>query len=495
MALPDTTATAARTDAQGHGATAQAHDAWRHHVQGTIKTVTLSKEADGWYAYFSCADVPTEPLPLTGRETGIDVGLKVFLITAAGEAVANPRHYRMAERALKKAQRRVARRTKGSKRRRKAVMLLAKQHQHVRRQRSDFHHKTALALLRQYDVVYIEAIQPANLSRRPAPVPDGNGTGGYEHNGASRKAGLNKSIQDAGWGSFLSILTCKAACAGKRVEAVPPAYTTQDCSGCGKRIYKSLSVRTHFCTHCGLLLDRDENAAKNILWRGQRLRGLAGMPAGDAPRTRGAVAPAECQNPWYQPHHLGGFIQFTEDVAGVAQDADPIEAASFRTLWDAISATPLAGDGDSAVSVAPTFWSTRDDLAGWDVTCHLAHQRLSCWLTSLYSLRPGGTEMSPEQMLAENSAALSSFVAFICDLFVECGVSQAEVNYERAGVVSRFGTIGVHLAPEWWASPSEHGPYEATVDEVALANGSMLAVINPFNLFTNGPPIPLDLRP
>ncbi|HLZ24936.1 MAG TPA: transposase, partial [Ktedonobacterales bacterium] len=169
------------------------------------------------------------------------------------------------------------RRKKGSRRRSKAVAQCAKQHQHVRRQRGDFHHKTALALVRQYDVIYVEAIQPANLSRRPAPKQDENG--GYAHNGASRKAGLNKSIHDAGWGHFLSILTFKAACAGKRVEAVNPAYTSQDCSGCGARIQKSLSVRTHVCTTCGLILDRDENAARNILWRGQRLRGVAGMPA------------------------------------------------------------------------------------------------------------------------------------------------------------------------------------------------------------------------
>jgi putative transposase len=130
-------------------------------------------------------------------------------------------------------------------------------------------------LVRQYDVIYHEAIQPANLSRRPAPMPDGNG--GHLPNGAARKAGLNKSIHDAGWGSFLSILTFKAACAGKRVEAVKPAYTSQDCSGCGKRIQKSLSVRTHVCTTCGLVLDRDENAARNIQWRGQRLRGVLAL--------------------------------------------------------------------------------------------------------------------------------------------------------------------------------------------------------------------------
>ena len=152
------------------------------------------------------------------------------------------------------------------------MLVLAKKHQQVRRQRTDFHHKTALALVRVYDTVYHEAIQPANLSRRPEPKPDGNG--GYERNGASRKAGLNKSIQDAGWRHFLSILAFKAACAGKRVEAVSPAYTSQDCSGCGERIYKTLSVRTHVCTNCGLILDRDENAARNIQWRGQRLRGV-----------------------------------------------------------------------------------------------------------------------------------------------------------------------------------------------------------------------------
>jgi putative transposase len=248
---------------------------WSRPIEGSIKTVTISREADGWYVCFSCAEVPREPLPLTGRETGIDVGLKVFLITADGEIVANPRHYRTAERAVKKAQRRVSRRKKGSERRRKVVVLCSKKYQHVRRQRTDFHHKTALALVRQYDTIYYEAIQPANLSRRPAPVPDGNG--GYRHNGAKAKAGLNKSIHDAGWRQFLIILACKAECASKRVEAVPPAYTSQDCSGCGARVPKSLSVRTHVCTNCDLVMDRDENAARNIQWLGQSLRGVPAL--------------------------------------------------------------------------------------------------------------------------------------------------------------------------------------------------------------------------
>src|SRR5262249_18193875 len=148
------------------------------------------------------------------------------------------------------------RRKKGSHRRAKAAHQCGKKQQQVRRQRQDFHHKTALALVRHYDVISVEAIQPANLSRRPAAKPAENGNGGYEHNGASRKAGLNKSMHDAGWRSFLTILAFKAACAGKQVEAVNPAYTSQECSGCGARIQKSLSVRIHVCTTCGLILDR-----------------------------------------------------------------------------------------------------------------------------------------------------------------------------------------------------------------------------------------------
>jgi putative transposase len=241
-------------------------------LEGMPKTVTISREADGWYAGFSCVEVPTQPVLLTGRETGIDVGLKVFLITADGKIVENPRHYRKAVKQLKKVQMRVSGRKQGSNRCKKAARLLAKHHQTVRRQWGDFHHKTALALVRQYDVIYLEDLSVHNMSRRPEPKPDGNG--GYLHNGASAKSGLNKSVQDAGWYAFRVILACKAAWAGKRVEAIPPVHTSQDCSGCGWRVQKSLSVRTHVCPNCGLTLDRDENAALNIQWAGQALRGV-----------------------------------------------------------------------------------------------------------------------------------------------------------------------------------------------------------------------------
>ncbi|HEX5546466.1 MAG TPA: transposase [Ktedonobacterales bacterium] len=223
--------------------------------EGTPKTVTLSREADGWHVCFSCAEVPAQPLPPTGKETGIDIGLKVFLITADGQVVENPRLYRRGEKQLAKAQRRVSKRKKGSKRRGKAVRWLGKAHQHVKRQRADFQHKTALSLLRTYDTIYLEDLRVANMVRNRL---------------------LAKSISDASWGQFRIILEVKAAWAGRRVVAVPPAYTSQDCSGCGERVPKSLSVRTHVCTTCGLVLDRDENAARNIQWAGQALRGLAG---------------------------------------------------------------------------------------------------------------------------------------------------------------------------------------------------------------------------
>ncbi len=183
---------------------------WSRPLEGAPKTVTISREADGWYVGFSCADVPVQPLPTTGQETGIDLGIEAFATLSDGTRIFNPGWYRKAERALKTAQRRVSRRKKGSNRRRKAVTLLAKAHRRVRRQRHDFHHKTALALVRENDTIYHEDLQPANMVKN--------------HH-------LAKSISDAGWGAFLTILTYKAACAGRRVIAVNPAYTSQWCSG------------------------------------------------------------------------------------------------------------------------------------------------------------------------------------------------------------------------------------------------------------------------
>ena len=231
---------------------------WSRPLECTPKTVTVSREADGWYVCFSCADVPMQPLPATGQETGIDLGLEAFATTSSGERIFNPRCYRRAERRLKTAQRRVSRRKKWSARRRKAVTLLAKAHLAVKRQRQDFHHKVALRLVQENDTIYHEDLQTANMVKN--------------HH-------LAKSISDAGWSQFLSILAAKAAYAGRRVVAVPPAYTSQMCSGCGVLVKKGLSVRWHSCPECGTSLHRDHNAAKNIERAGLALRGGVAVAA------------------------------------------------------------------------------------------------------------------------------------------------------------------------------------------------------------------------
>jgi putative transposase len=197
---------------------------WSRPLVGTPKAVTISKEADGWYACISCAAVPVQPLPESGQEVGIDLGLEAFATLSDGTRIFSPGCYRKAERALKTAQRCLSRRKRGSNRRKKAVNLLAKAHQKVKRQRQDFHHKTALALMRANDVIYHEDLQTANMLKN-------------QH--------LAKSIQDAGWAAFLSILAAKAVYAGRRVVPVPPAYTSQICSGCGVMVQKGLSVRWH----------------------------------------------------------------------------------------------------------------------------------------------------------------------------------------------------------------------------------------------------------
>jgi putative transposase len=230
---------------------------WSRPLEGAPKTATITREADGWYVSFSCAEVPCQPLPRTGQETGIDLGLESFATLADGNQIVNPRIFRVAELNLKRAQRRVARRQPGSHRRKKAVAWLAKAHQTVRRQRQDFHHKSALALVRQYDTIYHEALRTANMVKN--------------HH-------LAKSIADAGWSAFLSILSFKAVYAGKTVLAVPPAYTSQACSGCGALVQKGLSVRWHTCPDCGMSLNRDHNAALNILARGRELSGAGQAP-------------------------------------------------------------------------------------------------------------------------------------------------------------------------------------------------------------------------
>ena len=237
---------------------------WEIPENSNIKTMTITKEAGKWFACFS-VELPLklehkpEPLP----PLGIDMGLIDFYYDSNGDQVTIPKHYRQKEKQLKRLQRRLSRAKKGTKRYLKLLGALQKCHYRVRCQRNDFLHKHANDLLLKSDVIFHEDLAIKNMVRRPKPKQDDE-TGGYVPNGASAKAGLNKSIGDAGWGSFFTFLTYKATYLGKQVIPVPPHYTSQICSACGKTVKKSLSTRTH-CCECGFTANRDHNAALNIL--------------------------------------------------------------------------------------------------------------------------------------------------------------------------------------------------------------------------------------
>lgn len=220
-----------------------------------IKRVRVVKRADGFYCQFVVkAERKIEHIP-TGKHAGIDMGLKEFLTDSEGKVVANPRHLRKAEKRLKKLHRRLSRTQKKSSNRKKARERLAKAYLKIDRQREDFARKTANTLITSYDLIAYENLKIANLVK-------------------NRK--LAKSISDASWGRFLWWLTYYGTMHAIPVIAVETAFTSQDCSACGTRGRYSLSVRTHICTGCGLILDRDHNAAINILARAYRTDGQSG---------------------------------------------------------------------------------------------------------------------------------------------------------------------------------------------------------------------------
>ncbi|HEX7164463.1 MAG TPA: transposase [Trebonia sp.] len=245
-------------------------------VKGQVKTITVKREADRWYVVLSCNDVPTEPLEPTGALVGIDLGVTSFLTTSDGKHVPNPRYLAATSERLAASQRDLSLKKRGSNRRKKTVAKVARLHGKVRRQRLDHAHSTALALVRAHDLIVHEDLKIANLTRRPRPRPDGGG--GYEPNGGAAKAGLNKSIHDAGWGIFLRILSAKAESAGRTVIAVDPRHSSQQCAQCGHIAVGNRVSQAEFrCLACGHQANADVNAAQNILRAGLALQ-EAGMP-------------------------------------------------------------------------------------------------------------------------------------------------------------------------------------------------------------------------
>jgi putative transposase len=237
-------------------------------MQGTPKTAYLVKRADGhWYALIVC-ELPAAPdlsHPDDDRPAvGIDVGLKVFLADSDGNTVENPRFFRTSQATLRRKQRRLCARKRGSRRRGKMARSTAQTHLKIGRQRRDFHFKIAKRYANAYRTIVVEDLDLRGLARSK----------------------LAKSILDAAWGAFLIILTYKAASAGGEVIRINPRYTTQKCFKCGEIVQKSLSVRTHICPHCGYVADRDVNAAQNILKAGAPPSGTVadGLPV--EPRSR-----------------------------------------------------------------------------------------------------------------------------------------------------------------------------------------------------------------
>jgi putative transposase len=226
-----------------------------------IKRVRVIRRADGYYTQFCISIERTEEVIPTGIAIGIDVGLNHFYSNSTGETVANPRHLRKSEKALKRAQRQVSSKKKGSNNRKKAINRLGRKHLKVSRQRKDFAVKTALCVVKSSDFIAYEDLQVRNLVRNHK---------------------LAKSISDAAWSQFAQWLQYLGKVYGKTVVAVAPEYTSQDCSTCGNTVKKSLSVRTHVCG-CGTVLDRDHNAALNILAKALRQAGIdlnTACPAG-----------------------------------------------------------------------------------------------------------------------------------------------------------------------------------------------------------------------
>ncbi|MEU4533387.1 transposase [Streptosporangium sp. NPDC023825] len=239
-------------------------------VRGTVKTIGVKREGSRWYVVLSCDDVPAEALPATGASVGIDLGVASLVTTSDGEHLANPRHLAASAERLAAAQRDLARKKRGSTRRRKAVARVTALHGTVRRQRLDGAHKAALALVRDYDVIACEDLRIANMTR------SASGTLQAPGSNVAAKSGLNRSILDAGWGVFLTILRSKAESAAKELIVVNPANTSRTCTRCGHRAKENRPTQAEFhCQRCAHVAHADVNAATNILRAGLALRDVA----------------------------------------------------------------------------------------------------------------------------------------------------------------------------------------------------------------------------
>ena len=219
-------------------------------IEGEIKEVIIARKPTGqWFVSFVCDGVKPTILRKNKKEIGIDMGCESFLTQSDGVKMENPRFFKKSQDVLAYHQQRLSIKAKGSNRRKKAKILVAKKYEKIANQRRDFHYKTASKLIKKYGTIYIEKLNGWTTEWRS----------------------LNRSMRDVAWINFISILKVKAESAGRTIIEVDPHNTSQTCSQCGERVKKDLSCRVHSCS-CGLVLSRDTNSAINILNLGQRLR-------------------------------------------------------------------------------------------------------------------------------------------------------------------------------------------------------------------------------
>ncbi|MGH3576557.1 MAG: RNA-guided endonuclease InsQ/TnpB family protein [Mycobacterium sp.] len=246
-------------------------------VVGRVKTIQVKRQARRWMLVLSCDDVPADPLPATGRQAGVDVGIASFATTSDGEHIDNPRWGRAAAARLTVAQQRLTRAKRRSRNRDRKRATVAARHRKIANQRKDFHHKQARQLVECYDLLVVEDLQIANMLRRAKPLPDPNNPGQFLPNGAAAKRGLSRSISDAGWGRFISVLRAKAEEAGRTWIEVDARHTSDRCEACGHAAPENRVTQAEFrCTACGHgPTQADEHAARNLLRAGLALHAQA----------------------------------------------------------------------------------------------------------------------------------------------------------------------------------------------------------------------------
>jgi putative transposase len=241
-------------------------------AQGRVKTIQIKRQGRRWMLVLSCDDVPATPLPPTGQQVGIDVGVATYATMSDGTTVDNPRWARQEADRLEAAQQRLARAKRGSNNRARQRETVAARNRKIASRRKDFHHKQARTLVSRYDLLVVEGLAIANMVRRPKPKPDPDNPGQFLPNGARGKSGLNRSISDAGWGQFVSILRAKAEDAGRTWIEVDPRHTSDRCEACRHAARENRVSQAEFvCQSCGHAAPADEHAARNILRAGLAL--------------------------------------------------------------------------------------------------------------------------------------------------------------------------------------------------------------------------------